>query len=575
MTPPIQPEREDPLDYLLYLRETGQRAEADTYTRFLTETGQFDAGTIARQMEYREGRMAKRMARENANDVDQLEAESGPSYAQSALGGIASLGQDIPGVEALQAGARSVFRGQPYREALGDINAAQDAPKLEIPYFPDIGPGSVNRLAGGGIAAASLPIKSPALAGAAYGAALGVSGANPDEGLLERGAQGVLGGAVGGAAGKASDLLATGARALFAPNAAKNLAGRQAARAGNAERLYGDALAQGQGKRATPELLEFLDEPDIAPIVARLSGMREFQGVGPDDPRMLDAIYKVLTDQGKVVAKTMGQTDPARVNTGRFEGQNIKGAQRKLLDLLEQPGEVHTPAQVEIVPSPEVAQSPPPSLREALENFRSRSAAAASRNEGTVMQQQARQALERRGAEASVPPPMPFREPGMRTVEIAPASTEVLPPVMPGMRDAVQTFAKDSRGIEAVERGFDAMRNASSPGGTAAKNLTKKGPMALMDWLEAQGEDLTDPASEGVLGYIKQRIGDEPTAFINPATMLRQSPARNALSRGGRVLREMEGTAAENAAEPLTNSTLLDFLNRQLASTATPNLGAR
>jgi hypothetical protein len=578
MTPPVRPENTDPLEYLQYLRETGQREQAQEFTRYLTETGQFDAGTIARQMEYREGRLEKRMARANANDADRLEAESVPSYAQQALGGIASLAQDIPGAEALQAAAR-VYRSQrhgiptTYADELGDINAAQDAPKLEIPYFPDIGPGSINRLAGGGIAAASLPIKSPALAGGAYGLALGASGADPDQSLLERGAKGVGSGLIGLGAGKAADVLGTGARALFAPNAAKNLAGRQASRSANAERLYGDALAQGQGKRATPELLAFLDEPDIKPIVARLSSMREFQGVAPDDPRMLDAIYKVLTDQAKVVSKGLGQTDPGKVNTGRFEGQSIEGAKRTLLDLLEQPGQLKTPAQVEIVPSPEVAQSPPPSLREALEAFRSRSAAAVSRNEGTVMQQQARQALERRSAEASVPPPMPFKEPGMRTVEIAPASTEILPPVMPGMRDAVQTFAKDSRGIEAVERGFDAMRNASSPGGTAAKNLTKKGPRALTDWLESQGDDLAEPASEGVLGYIKNRIADEPTAFINPATMLRQSPARNALFRGGRVLRGVEGTAAENAMDPLNGGTLIDFLNRLSTSAATPNIG--
>lgn len=284
---------------------------------------------------------------------------------------------------------------------------------------------------------------------------------------------------------------------------------------------------------------------------------------------MLDAIYKVLSDNAKAAGKSLAQMDPGRPNTGRYEVSNIRAAQQRLLDLMERPGALDIPAQVEVIPSPDVAQSPPPSVREALEAHRTRLGQAATRREGTVMQQAARQALERRAAESAVPAPLPFAEPGMRVVEVAPASQELLPPVMPTMRQAVEDFATRSRGIEGVERGFDAMRTVSSPGGVSAKNLTKKGPTALLEWLKTQDPSLANDASEGALGYIRERVGAEGLGGM--VNIFSKTPGRNALLRGGNLLRAIEGApTAETAVAPRT---LLELLRQTGVVGATPNLG--
>lgn len=129
-----------------------------------------------------------------------------PTYAQQALGGIASLARDIPGAEAAQAGVRALVRRQPYREALSDIRGAEDS-----------APGVVrnaNRFIGGGIASAVLP-GGAAAKGAQYGALTGALSSDPNSGVESRaigaGAGAVTGALAGHYLGKAGDKLAPSA----------------------------------------------------------------------------------------------------------------------------------------------------------------------------------------------------------------------------------------------------------------------------------------------------------------------------------------------------------------------------
>lgn len=128
--------------------------------------------------------------------------EPEPGIGTKALGVAASLVRDIPGMEAAQAGVRSLVRRQPYREALSDIRGAEEAaPKaLTIPA----------RIAGAIPAALALP-GGMITQGASYGALSGALNADPDADMGQRGTDatvGALGGAaLGASAGAASGLL--------------------------------------------------------------------------------------------------------------------------------------------------------------------------------------------------------------------------------------------------------------------------------------------------------------------------------------------------------------------------------
>lgn len=103
--------------------------------------------------------------------------EEDPSYAEQALGGIASLVKDIPGAEAAQAGVRSLVRGQPYRTALEDIQGAEESAPASVRLF--------NRAAGGSIAALATP-GAPALQAARFGILSGLGQSNPDATVKNR-----------------------------------------------------------------------------------------------------------------------------------------------------------------------------------------------------------------------------------------------------------------------------------------------------------------------------------------------------------------------------------------------------
>jgi hypothetical protein len=471
-------EVDDPLDYLLYLRQTGQREEAAEFTRYLTETNQFDAGTIARQMEYREGRMAPRMERENTNEREQLAAEPA-SYAQQALGGVAGLIKDIPGAEAVAAGGRA-FRnlrhGQPanYGEELEDIRSGYEAaPKLGR---------RINRTIGGAIAGAAIPFKSPALAGGTYGAALNLAQADPDAGLTERAAEGALGFGVGAATGKMADVLSTGTRALFTKPGDAQIGALKAARDKIADPLYKEAIDQGmQGNTNTPAIQQFLQEPDIVPIVERLSSMRQYQGMAPTDPRILDAIRKALTDQGEAAALPLAGYNPS---------------------------------------SPNLA-------REGVENI------------------------------------------GRAKDQFAQAVSRDLDAPMPAYEAATSAYHQASRPVDAMLRGEAAMKLGSSNAGNLER-LATEGPRGLTEWLRAGNQDMAGPAAQGALATIRRGGGNMGvTGAGNPL----QVRTRNMMWNGGDVLRGIEGTAAENAAKPLSAPTLLDYLTRMSATAATPNRG--
>lgn len=299
------------------------------------------------------------LPRNRRDTTGDLEA-AGPAI----LGNLANIGGGGlpivgPVLEGAQAGFRSIFRGQSFRDALGDIRGQTDA----IP-----GPVKAMESAAGGMLIPGASALSPAKFGALAGAAPAVLDPNPDRGIGSRVAGGTLGAAVGGLVGSLADKSQVGLRALAAPNATDNILSRQAERAASAKQLYSAALAEGRANGVTPEVQAYLQEPEIAARVKALQQLDQFKNVPAESPEMLDALYKSLSDEGKMIGKGLAQPDPSKPNTGRFREQNVQSLKSRLLGATEAPGV----SQV----GPFVGQNTGmmPSYRDAVADFAKRSA---------------------------------------------------------------------------------------------------------------------------------------------------------------------------------------------------------
>lgn len=252
--------------------------------------------------------------------------------AQAILAHILNTAQGIPGMEAVEAGAGvlgSKLSGQPlsYQESLdalrsqtgkiGGVTSAVEHAIGTAPLLPFLA-------------------ASPALAGAELGGADQLLNADPNQSLLERGGRTALGAAGGAAVGKAADMLVNAPRALLATSPAENMLDRAAARAASAKRLYGAALAEGQGKVTPPAVRAYLQEPDIAEIVNELQKTREFANVADSSPEMLDAVYKTLSDRAAQVRKGLLAVNPTKPNIGRYQAKDIAAAQQAGLTAIDQ-----------------------------------------------------------------------------------------------------------------------------------------------------------------------------------------------------------------------------------------------
>lgn len=414
---------------LRYYTETGQADEAKHYEQYLRETGQYretaslSNGPSDLHAEYRSGRLAKRLQRENTNEREATEAEqvSLPrAFAQSAAATGANLAQGIPGMEAAQAYIMSKTERVPYRDALGTLRGETNKIPTALKYG--------ERIAGALPLASILP-GSAVASGAIVGGADQALSADPDMSLTERGFRTVAGAAGGAVLGKVTDAATTGLKAAFTRNPASTLLARQAERAASARKLYGAALQEGRNNGTSTEVQAFVKEPMIADIVDGLRQTDEFANTAADAPEMLDAIYKTLSDQAGKAKRGLDALTPAAANQGRFRLSDIRGKQQRLLGTME-----------------------------------------------------------------------------------APTSSSVSGS-MPSYPKAVQDFAQRTREIEAIQKGYDALRGSLSDNLPTAKNLTRKTPEAFAEWAAKATPEEVQAAREGVLGATKMAIKPKVNPF--------------------------------------------------------------
>lgn len=139
--------------------------------------------------------------------------EPTPGIGTKALGAIASLGRDIPGVEALQAAARSGTSGPMRSGPMGVVDVISNAVAngrqgyqtalKEIRQAEDTAPMAATlpaRVIGGGLASAVLP-GGAALKGAQYGALSGALSSDPNSDVQSRAIGATAGAGIGALAG--------------------------------------------------------------------------------------------------------------------------------------------------------------------------------------------------------------------------------------------------------------------------------------------------------------------------------------------------------------------------------------
>ena len=286
---------DDALLYLEYLRDTGQVAEAQEYEQYLRETGLLKSGPATpdnspgQQPNRRllAPASSTRVGREPSNGHETLSPKEAILPLLTGIG--ASASQAIPGVEALQAGARSVVRGQPYTEALSDIRGATD----QVPTGVKLAVQTPAMLAMG-----YGPL-SPLKAGAAIGGASQALDADPAS-IAERAGRTVAGAAAGGAAGYiAGDIAAPLARA-WAPGRPSpgNLVQKMKEKMRTVSGAnYGRADAEAIGATAPAQaaVRRILERPDIKPFAEMVRSRRQYATAS--DAQVLGEVYRQMSRQ--------------------------------------------------------------------------------------------------------------------------------------------------------------------------------------------------------------------------------------------------------------------------------------
>lgn len=265
------------------------------------------------------------LPRNRENPTGDLQA-TGPAI----LGNLANLAQGIPGMEAVEAGARSVVRRQPYREALSDIRGQTE----NIP-----GPIKFAERAVGAAPLGGLLPGSPAVVGATLGAADPLLQASPDAGVGKRVGGAVVGAALGGATGKLADAAITKVRSMRTPDRATNLIQREADQTKAASPLYDKAIAEGQGQTQADPAIQALGRfPTVQRTAAGIRANDELGTIPPGrSPELVDKIYKGLTDEetsieGRLMNLEKGDKS---ANELRQSLDNIRGIKREFLNAVK------------------------------------------------------------------------------------------------------------------------------------------------------------------------------------------------------------------------------------------------
>lgn len=454
-----------------------------------------------------------------------------PGYGERLATHVLNAAQGIPGMEAVEAAGGMLGSHLPgnqpmtYQESLNALreNTGKIGGKTR----------AAERMLG---SVATLPFlpANPAAAGALLGGADQALSADPIKSkndLVMRAGKTALGAGAGAVVGKTLDAAVTGARGLAADTPGEVALALKGLIRDADEQAYGTASREAFGRSGpTPSAVtRALAEKDIAPYVKEIRASRKFGGA--DDATVLREAYKLMSERQGLLTGRIKSND-FKAGTS-LEQADLGLAKQQLLSAAETPETLVRPAVTREVPAVSAsvepittAQSPAPSLREALDAFHSRQGIAArrlrARSEETVAQRHAREALERRSAELEAGALRGSPRTEATTVELSPAHTELVAPeaveqvdaLMPSFRRAVEQHSELMGRRDALRAGVTTARRFLGNGKTPPTKLETKSPEALIEALREMSPEQLAMAEKGILGELgtSASFGMEPTA---------------------------------------------------------------
>ncbi len=383
-----------------------------------------------------------------------------------------------------------------------------------------------------------------ALQGGVYGAAGNLNELTP-EGVGSAVKMGALSAGVGGGLGA---LLGSGTEiAVRAARRFKNLGRldkKAFAIADDMEKLdkanYGTAAGEANSTGPIRDVLQY--DPIVAPISKDVRWDASYQGKQMSDAEALMASYRRLSGQQRRAQSALDAAkagvvgyDP-KLSEGTIE--NLARAKANLLNAAETPSTVVVPGRARSVAARQTAQSPAPSVRDALDAFRTRLGKVVTRKEGTVMQQKAREGLDRHITENVVSPSLTGAPAPGRFIE-RPSKTVPIDAGIPSLRKAIDTHRVKAGELDALTRGADiglaVGRNKSIPGGKLRTQSREAYLRAIPKMTDAEAE----AALAGIMGRFPEQVsltssplgafGLVTSAVRAPLTMARTMPIIRAL----------------------------------------------
>jgi len=347
---------------------------------------------------------------------------------------------------------------------------------------------------------------------------------------LQRGAgAAALGGAIGGGAGSAAEMGVRAYKRVGGMGALDKAAFKIVDDMKKLDKAnYG--AAAGEAISTAPIRNVLNDDLIVAPIAKEIRAEAAYQGKPMTDAEALMAAYRRVSAQQRRAQASLEHAkvgdvgyDP-KLSEGTVE--NLKTAKGHMLAAVEAPSEVVTLGRAVTSGPPTTAQSPAPSLREALNTFQERIAEAARRSEGgTVAQQSAREALERHAAEGIVSPPL-SGAPSKARVVTRPSETLQIGPGIPSLRKAIESHRAKSGELKALQEGADiglsVARSKSIPG----KKLTTTSQEAYLRKIPGMSDAEAEAALAGILGRFPEQMSltSSPLGLFGLVTSAVRSP---------------------------------------------------
>lgn len=306
---------------------------------------------------------------------------------------------------------------------------------------------------------------------------------------------------------------------------------------------YGAAL---QDAHPTSHIRDVLDSKTVKPFADMVRSSEQFADA--PDPVIFHETYKLMSRAQRAAGKRTEGTAEHLAEVELKQG-DIGMAKDRMLAATEMPDEVVTMGRARSTEAPQTAQSPAPSVRDAVNAMRDRSAAVATRGEGTVAQQRGRQALERHDAENVVSPSLRGAPEPQRAITRESETVEVAP-AMDKLRAAILAHRTKAGELNALERGADVgarvMGGKSVRGDKLRVNSLEKFLRDIPQMTPAEAE----AAYAGVLGRGPEQIhlSANPLGGFGALSSMARAPIASV--RAGPLLKALEQKIGRNVKAP-------------------------